>query len=499
MNKAEQIAFDRRFVRQYGLLGFGYLAWPLIEPAQAYVDNWHTEEVCKHVEACYRGTHPEMLINVPPGTGKSVWCSVFADAWAWTWNPGFRMGNWSFADKNIRRDGNKVFALVTSEWYRERWPDVVLDKGKACAAGEFWTTAGGLRYSSTVHGQGTGYHFHVRKFDDPIKPADTMGSAMATKLEIDFVNQVWWDGTISTRVLDPSCPRFLGIMQRLHEDDLVGYLERKAPGVVKLSLPMRFEASRKCVTPIGGDRRTVEGELLFAERFPEQYVANLERQLGIYARAQLQQDPCDPEGSVFKAAHMRRWKELPKFTSLILSVDCTFKKAAGSDQVSLQVWGTDGRDFYLVENVTDQMSFVDTVRNARALVSRFEYISAKLIEDTANGPAVIEVLSQAWNGVIPVTPEGGKVARANSTSHLWQAGNVYLPEDDYAPWVPGYVAELLAFPRGRFDDQVDATTQALIYLAQNTASIWQWLDLEVKAGAVSLEPEGGLSPFANFT
>jgi predicted phage terminase large subunit-like protein len=492
----KQIAFDREFVRRYGLLGFTFLAWPLVEPAQQYVHNWHIEEVCRHVEACYLGTHPEMLINVPPGTGKSLICSVMALPWIWTIQPGFRLGNWSFADKNVRRDGGKAFTIITSEWYRERWPDVVIDRKRSCATTEFWNTQGGLRYASTVHGQGTGYHFHCRQVDDCLKPADAMGNAVATKLEIDFVNQVWWDGTISTRVLDPHCPRFLNIMQRLHEYDLAGYLKVKHPGLTHLCLPMRFEPDRACRTSLGGDRRTIDGELLFANRFPESYVRGLEAQLGIYARAQLQQDPCDPEGSVFKLAHFRRWTELPKLTTLILSGDMTFKKSAGSDRVSLQVWGSDGRDFYLVENVTDLMGFVDTVRNCRALVSRFPDIGAKLIEDTANGPSVIETLNEAMNGVIAVTPEGGKIARANSTSHLWQAGNVYLPQDDYAPWVPGYIAELLAFPRGRHDDQVDSTSQALIFLAKNTGSLWAWLDQESLKGSQLVVEPGGLSPFA---
>ena len=482
------ILYDRELVRRYGLLAFGTLAWPIVEPAADYMHGWHTEEVARHVEACYRGTHPKMIINQPPGTGKSIWCSVFADAWVWTWNPAFKMINTSFDDGLVQRDGSKCLELIRSEWYQKRWPHVKLVKS-APKVKEFYNTAGGFRYGTSVHGKGTGRHGDIIKWDDPIKPSDTMAGAAATKLEIDYVNHVWWDGTMATRYVDPSCPRFLGIMQRLHEDDLVGYITRRDKSVTHLWLPMRYEGTRRCVTSLGGDRRTTEGELLFPQRYPESYVRDKELEMGIYARAQLQQDPCDPEGTVFKLANMRRWKELPQFTSMILSGDMTFKKTAGSDRVSIQIWGTDGRDFYLVENLVGLMGFEDTVRNIKAVLARFPNVGAKLIEDTANGPSVIETLAKAIPGIIAVTPEGGKIARANSTSYLWEAGNVYLPPDDFAPWVPLYIAELLAFPRGRHDDQVDSTSQALIYLAKNLASIWAWLDQEAKAGAVSRVPE----------
>jgi predicted phage terminase large subunit-like protein len=481
----QSIAYDRKLVERFGLLAFGVLAWPIVEPAAKYVHGWHIEEICSHVEACYTGRLPKMLINVPPGMGKSLWCSVFADAWAWSWNPGFKTINTSFDDTLVQRDGTKFLTLVSSKWYQDRWPGARLTKTSPKTK-EIYTMAGGLRYSTSVHGKGTGRHADVIKFDDPIKPADTMGAASTTKLEIDYVNNIFWDATMSTRVANPHNPRYLGIMQRLHEDDLVGHLLRTS-NPTHLYLPMRFEPGRKCVTPIGGDRRAIEGDLLFPQRFPEAYVSDLERTLGIYARAQLQQDPCDPDGTVFKLVNMRRWKELPKLTSMILSGDMTFKKTAGSDLVSLQIWGTDGRDFYLVDNVTGLMGFEDTVRNTKAVLARFPNVGAKLIEDTANGPSVIETLQRTIPGIIAVTPEGGKIARANSTSYLWEAGNVYLPLDDYAPWVPLYVAELLAFPRGRHDDQVDATTQALIYLAKNLASIWAWLDQETKdAGAFQM-------------
>jgi len=472
------IAYDRKFVEKYGLLGFGWLAWPLIEPSVPFVYSRVLEELVKHIEACYRGQLKKTLIAVPPGTGKSIWASVLADAHVWTYDPGFMSGSWSFADMNVRRDATKFLQIVQSKWYRERWPGVVLRR-TAPAAAEIWNTAGGLRFSSTVHGQGTGWHLHLRKFDDPIKPADTMGSAAATQLELDFVNRVWWDGTIATRIgADPKNARYMGIMQRLHENDLVGYIQRTDPEVVTLALPMRFEGASRCVTPIGGDWRTEEGALLMPERYPEEVVAKLERSLGVYARAQLQQDPVNPEGTVFKKASFRRWTELPRLACKILTVDATFKGNAGCDRVSLQVWGSDGKSgFYLIDNYTKVMGFFDTVAAIKMMLAKHPTIGAKLIEDKANGSAIIEALRRAGiMGVIPVEPEGGKEARANAVSYLFEAGNVWLPEDSFAPWVSGYVAELLAFPRGRHDDQVDSTTQALAYLSKNSGTVWAWVD-----------------------
>ena len=484
--EARSIALDRELVRRHGLLAFGVKAWPVLFPGEPYVHGWHVEEICRHVEACYFGKGYEMVLNVPPGTGKSVWVSTFADAWAWTVDPTFSPLNFSFDEDNLERDATRVIQIVQSEWFQARWPHVkLLKKDPACKF--FYNTAGGFRYASTVHGRGTGKHGNVRKCDDPIKPNDTVGAAATTKAELDFVKN-WWDVTISTRTKPTEIPRYLIIMQRLHEDDLVGHLTEVGRPTV-LRLPMHYNAAKPCVTPYGGDRRQANGELLWPDVYTADKVQKLESTLGVFANAQLEQDPTNPLGEMFKAETFRRWDKLPDMSNLILSVDCSFKDKAGCDNVAIQIWGTDSVNFYgPLANVTCLAGYADTVKIAKQVLASWPGVRDKLVEDKANGSAVIEALKREVNGIIEVNPEGGKIARANSVTYLFKAGNVFFPPDDYAPWVPAFVAEVLGFPKSKHDDQVDAMTQALGYLSANMSSMWAYLQSTLKIDNTPPEP-----------
>jgi predicted phage terminase large subunit-like protein len=108
------------------------------------------------------------------------------------------------------------------------------------------------------------------------------------------------------------------------------------------------------------------------------------------------------------------------------------------------------------------MDFPTTVNAVRDVSANWPGTIAKLIEDKANGSAVIQMLSNEIPGILPVNPSGGKIARAAAVSPLIEAGNVYLPHPAYAPWVNDFIEECAAFPNGAYDDQVDAMTQALI-------------------------------------
>jgi predicted phage terminase large subunit-like protein len=479
----DRVGIDRELVRRGGLAAFGRLAWHIVEPAVPYVHNWHVDLQCDHLLACLAGVAPELVINVPPGTGKSLWCSVFLPAWVWTIWPGFTMGFSSYDIGISTRDADRTLKIIESDWYKERWPGVKLNS-RTPAKTDFGNTAGGFRFATSVESAVTGRHFDLRLVDDPIKPLDTVGTASATQSQLEKVRQ-WWDGSMTTRVKDPKNARYAIIMQRLHQDDLAGYLlEKDKP--VHLRLPMRFEKADACNNPgIGRDPRTIEGELLWPGRYPEKAVAKLEKALHIYAPAQLQQNPITGDGEIFKIDWLaKRWTPdtLPRLTNPILSVDCTFKSTSGSDFVSMQVWGSDGVNYYLLDERNERLSFVDTVEAIRRMIQKWPTLSAKLIEDKANGSAVIEILQKTISGIIPVNPLGGKVARANAISHLHQAGNVWYPTPDHSPWIVQHIAQLLAFPKGRNDDSVDSESQALAYLSQHAANVFAAMNSLIARG-----------------
>ncbi len=181
-----------------------------------------------------------------------------------------------------------------------------------------------------------------------------------------------------------------------------------------------------------------------------------------------QQRPSPEKGSIFKRASLARfWRMLPSpaaWDRCVQSWDMAFKDEDDSDWVVGQLWVSLGADRYLVDQVRDRMSFADTIVAVEAFSAKWPQASAKYVEDAANGPAVISTLRSRIGGLIPVPAMGSKAARAHAVSAEFEAGNVHLPEPARTPWLSDYIEELALFPQGDNDDQVDATTQALLQL-----------------------------------
>ena len=147
-----------------------------------------------------------------------------------------------------------------------------------------------------------------------------------------------------------------------------------------------------------------------------------------------------------------------------------FKDLATSDYVAGQVWGALKADRYLLDQVRKRLDMPGTKAAVKELSQRWPKAGAKLVEDRANGPAVIQELRHDVPGLIAVNPEGGKMARAQAVSPQVESGNVYLPHPALAPWVEDLIEETASFPHGRYDDQVDAMTQALNRLRNTSRS-----------------------------
>lgn len=178
-----------------------------------------------------------------------------------------------------------------------------------------------------------------------------------------------------------------------------------------------------------------------------------------------QQRPSAEEGEEFKKAWFKHYVNPPEIFRIVISVDAAFKEEETNDQVSVQVWGDANPDFYLLENITNHMGFSATCEVIDMLIEKLPEAPTILIEDKANGSAIIETMMRKYPGVIAVNPLGGKLSRARAITGIAEAGNIHIPK--YAAWKEDYLDELCAFPFGKYDDQVDATTQALNYLLGN--------------------------------
>lgn len=492
---------DQVLVAKRGLRAFVELAWPEIEPAPL-VFTWHMDQICTHLEAVSRGDIRKLIINVPPGCSKSSLVSVLWPAWDWIEHPSRKWMFGTFDSNLVFRDALACRKLVRSQWFQDRWSDFVgigTDVDEQETQSVYHTTRGGRRVSVTVGaGKGTGWHADVQVVDDPTKPRDVSGSPEVAQAALERA-WVWWTQTMASRRVDPKTFRRVLIMQRLAEGDLAGrILENDREGEwVHLNFPMEFEPERRCTTKWGGDIRLFEGQLLCPERYDAKAVAEIKRDTTEQAyAAQYQQRPAPPAGNIFLREWFKeRWTELPADLYLIQSWDCAFKDAKTADPVAGHVWGYKAGKFYLVDRIHDRMGLPGTAACVKTFWRRWPRALGKLIEDKANGPAVEQVLRHEVPGLIMVNPEGGKIARANAVSPLAKAGNIILPDPNAEvilnkgkpseirltyEWVDKMLEELVTFPQARHDDDVDAMTQAVIYLYDHGAG--RYLEAMKKIG-----------------
>jgi predicted phage terminase large subunit-like protein len=471
-------------------------SWSVVDPAMPLIDNWHIDAISEHLQAIAEEQIRFLMINIGPGYAKSVIASVQFSAWLWARDPMAKVIAATYAKALTIRDSLRVRDLIDSQWYQDTfnpgWRVKREEKqGKAKVidpATNAWTwvktnedwlsnSVKGERRALSVGGAATGFRADGQIFDDLLNASDKHSKAAR-----DTATE-WAIKTMSSRFNDMRKGWRVVIGQRLHEDDPYGAMLATGD-YVHLNLPSKFERERKCcawciehgpTTQIGfTDPRKEEGELLFPTLFTDKVIKQAEKDLGSYDFAgQHQQRPSPAEGGMFKRTFWRWYtrEELPYIEMVVISVDCTFKRVDDADFVAIHVYGVCGARFYLLARRHEQMGFRATKDAIRILWDEFKP-SATLIEDKANGSAVIEELSREVPGVIAINPEGGKVARAWAAQPTVEAGGMFLPVavEHQAIQVVDEAAE---FPNGKHDDDVDAMTQFLNWIrTNNDFSTW---------------------------
>ena len=439
------------------LYDFAVAAWPVLEPATPFIDNWHVRTICDHLQAVTEGKIRRLIINIPPRFMKSLLVSVLWPAWIWVTSPAKKFLTASYAQSLAERDAVKMRTLIDSPWYQQRFQHVFCFKADQNAKSRYENDKTGFRVSVSPNGLGTGEGGDYLIVDDPhnVKQAESDVQRTATT--------VWWDETMSSRYNNPKTGAAVIVMQRIHEEDLAGHLIKKG-GWAHLCIPMSFELpnnGKRRTTILGDyDPRHVENELLWPERFGPEEVEMLSTALGSFGTAgQLQQSPSPRGGGILKRDNYRFYTQLPKIVDVVITVDCTFKGLDTSDNVSIQAWGTNGIDKYLLHRVKQKMGYNATVKALESVIAKFPHRIAILIEDKANGSAVIETLSQKFTGVIPINPDGGKVARAYAMQPEHESGHTFLPDPSIEPTIEEFLSESDSFPNGSHDDEIDAMTQ----------------------------------------
>lgn len=300
--------------------------------------------------------------------------------------------------------------------------------------------------------------------DDPVKDRAEANSATVRQSIWD-----WYTSTAYTR-LSPG-GGVIVMATRWHLDDLIGRLiENMENGQGDTFTVINYPAIAE-----HDEIHRRKGEALHPERYSLDQLKKIQKTVGSRDWAALyQQHPIPDGGNIFKAEWFKYWTESslpPEFDQIVTSWDMTFKDSKNSDYVVGQVWGKKGANFYLLDQVRGQWDFVKTREMFLILAHKWPKALRKLVEDKANGSAIISELQKTVSGIVPVTPKESKEARASAITPFFEAGNVYLPDPKKTPWMGAFEAELLNFPAGAHDDCVDSLSQCLNYFRNGSGVI----------------------------
>lgn len=481
----EDIELELR--RRWTLAEFVQAAWHVLEPSTPLVWGWHMQAICDHTQALLAGwlasqgggpppAVQNLAVAVPPGSSKSRIVSVMAPAWLWVRATSARLQAISGNPRVALRDSVYCRDLILSDWYQAAFQPTWELKEDQNAKGQFNNTAGGFRKAVGAGARITGDRADVTIVDDPLDAADRHSSVAR-----GGVND-WWDSAAASRVNDPDRSVRIFIAQRLHQDDLTGHVLATEPDAwERLVIPQEWEETQRHTTWIGWtDPRTEPGELMCAARFSAATVARERARLGSagYA-AQHQQRPAPEDGALFKMGWLQRFDlaNVSRFDAVVHSWDLRNSRTdkEGTSYVCGLCVGVLGAARYVLDvrrgrwsPMQSEQAIVDA---AAAWAKQWGSTRAILVEEKAAGARAIEFLrAQRIGNVLPVNPgTASKTQRAGWVSPVVEAGNLYLPRDGL-PWVAPFIDELLAFPFAANDDQVDALTQALEWLASNAAA-----------------------------
>jgi predicted phage terminase large subunit-like protein len=455
---------DRELAKR-SLAEFIRQAWPIVEPATPYSHNWHIDLICEHLEAVTAGDITRLVVNIPPRNTKSLCVTVMWPCWEWIRRPELRYLCCSYAASLSTKHSVDRRRIIESEWYQANWPHVHLTSDQNQKT-EYENTSRGVMVATSVGGTATGKGGNRVIVDDPVNPEEAYSEVKRVAAH-DYM-----DKTLPSRLDDKRRDAMIVVMQRLHADDSTGHLlSRDATHRwTHVCIPAECRERTEVVFPRSGRVIVREpGDLLWPEREGAGELAALREEMGTRDfEAQYNQEPAPPEGAMFNPSWWRYYREVPEpLDEIIQSWDMTFKDRKQSDYVVGQVWGRKGASKYLLDQVRARMDFPATQRAVVSLSAKWPQAHLKLIEDTANGPAVIASLKESVAGIVPVKVKGSKAARAAAITPTVEAGNVYLPDVEqfpqHASWVGDFVHEHAVFTGdgSGHDDQVDACSQAL--------------------------------------
>jgi predicted phage terminase large subunit-like protein len=440
------------------LYAFVQAAFPIVAGGQVLQRNWHLEAMTAALTDVINGKSRRLIITVPPRSLKSICASVALPAFALGQDPSRNIICVSYSDVLSRKHGNDCRALMHSTMYRRIFPHARISPSKDTEA-EIRTTAAGSRLTTSVGGTLTGRGGNLLIIDDPLKPQDAQSESARDSLK------QWYSNTLLSRLDHKSEGSIIVVMQRLHPDDLVGHLLEEG-GWTHLNLPAIAET--ECSIALGNHRyhhRRI-GDLLHPERENETALHELKTSMGsMEFSAQYQQAPVPLGGNLIKWSWFKFYNAPPDprpGDSLIVSWDTALSSNQLADFSVCVVLLVRGETVYVLDVIRERLEYPDLKRAVLSNYRRWRQmvpVCSLLIEKKGFGLSLIQDLRRENIHAIGVDPDGDKILRMAAQTAPIEAGAVHLPS--HAPWLDEFKKEVLSFPKGRHDDQIDALSQGL--------------------------------------
>lgn len=445
---------------------FAQRAWHLIEPTE-FIDGMPLDAMIVHLEAVARGDITRLLINIPPRHTKSTLVSVMWPVWIWLQSPTERFLCASYSLDLSTRDNLRKRRIIESPWFQERFGPLFNLTSDQNQKRYFENNHRGYQMSISVGGGTTGQGGSYLCLDDAHNASEAYS-------ETDRANAVIWFREVWTnRLNNQAKDKMVVVGQRIHDEDVCGYIVKERPDWVHLNLPAYYEPDFKCITPIWSDPRNEENEILWPERFSSASLEGLRRDLGSTGfAAQYQQRPVPAGGGQFKKQWFRYYDaSASHFTlitpegnkrilrtdcDIIITVDLAISLKQTADYTVFAVWAvTKEKEVIILDVIRDHFDNPQQQKGLQLLYHRYhpKFIH---IENVAYQLALIQQLFKEGIPVREFKPTKDKVARASTASVFYEAGRIYHPR--IATWLPEFEDELLLFPMAKHDDQVDTVS-----------------------------------------
>lgn len=439
-----------------------------LNPGSAFLRNYHIEAIAYQLERIRRGDNNRLIVNLPPRYLKSIMTSVAFPAFLLGHHPQRRIICLSYGSELAAKHASDCRAIMRSGWYRGAFPQMQISR---LADSDIYTTQRGYRKTSSVGGALTGLGGDLFIIDDPQKPVDAQSQTLR-----DQLNQ-WFSNTLVSRLDDKKRSAIIVVMQRVHLNDLTGHLTEAWNGWTVLNLPAIAELDDRIQISDSKFYQRCAGEALHASYESRETLEKLRREMGSEVfSSQYQQSPVPVGGAMIRRQWLRYYEDIPERTSsarIIQSWDCASKEGAHNSWSVCTTWLVDEGNYYLLDLVRGRYDYPKLRQTALALAERYAPTSI-LIEDASAGTSLIQELRQSGKfRVESVSVDRDKVIRLYVQAAKFEAGRVYFPKQ--ASFLADLETELLSFPQGKHDDQVDSLTQALAFDAFGYDETLSWV------------------------